>query len=287
MLKIRISLSAITLALVLSSCNLINPPEEIPALIRIDTIFVHVDQFDQGSASHQMNNVWISVGGKNLGVFELPALIPCMETGPQWVFIRPGIKLNGIAASRAAYSFYEAYELNDFNLESGVVTTINPVTTYKKECVFAWMEDFEDAGVTFNYASYSDTVFRNQKDSIKEGRFSGAVYLDRENRYFEATSSEDFELPSNGTLVLLEFDYMNDLTFEVGTYVIKDEAATWNSLVFIRPMDRWNRIYVDLYSTAMSETDADLFRMGFRAAWDSTGRATQGILMDNIKLIHF
>ena len=287
MRKIRISLSVTTLAVFLISCNLINPPEEIPALIRIDTILVRVNQFDQGSASHQMNNVWISVGGINLGVYELPALIPCLETGPQWIYIRPGVKLNGIAASRTAYSFFEPFEIKDYNLEPGVIAIITPTTTYKDECLFPWMEDFEDAGLTFNYPNYSDTIFRNQADTVKEGRFSGGIYLDKNNPYFEANSSEDFVLPRTGTQILLEFDYLNNLGFEVGTYAIEDEVATWYSLVYVKPADRWKRMYVDVHSTVLDQISADLFRMGFRAAWDSTGRATQGVIMDNIKLIHF
>jgi hypothetical protein len=285
--KIRLSIPVITLAVSLISCNLINPPETIPALIKIDTVMVRVTNFDQGSASHMMSNVWLSVNGKNLGVYEMPALIPSLETGKQWVYIRPGIKLNGISASRVAYPFYEPYELRELVLEPGVATLVTPTTTYKKECKFPWMEDFEDAGVSFNYASYSDTTFRNQSDTVKEGRFSGAIYLDKTNKFFEASSSTDFELPNTGTMILLEFDYMSNTSVEAGVYVIEDLAAVWSSLVMIRPSATWKRIYLDIHSTVSYENTAEFFRLGFRAQWDSTGRATQGILIDNLKLIHF
>jgi hypothetical protein len=285
--KIRLSLPVITLAVSLISCNLINPSETIPALIKIDTVKVRVTNFDQGSASHMISNVWLSVNGINLGVYEMPALIPSLESGKQWIYIRPGIKLNGISASRVAYPFFEPYELKDFNLEPGITTTITPTTTYKKECKFPWMEDFEDAGVSFNYPAYSDTTFRNQTDSVKEGRFSGAIYLDKNNKFFEATSSTDFVLPTTGTMILWEFDYKSNTSIEAGVYVIEDEAAVWSSLVMIRPSPVWKRIYLDVHSTVAYENSADMFRMGFRAAWDSTGKATQGIIIDNLKLIHF
>ncbi|HBB90802.1 MAG: hypothetical protein A2X22_02350 [Bacteroidetes bacterium GWF2_49_14] len=287
MLKIGKCLSVITLAASLISCNLINPEEKIPALIKIDTVLVKVTNFDQGSASHKMTNIWISVGGKNLGVYETPTMIPCLETGPQWIYLRPGIKMNGIAGSRVAYPFFEPYELNEFILESGKTTVITPTTTYKKECKFPWMEDFEDAGVSFDYPSYSDSIFRNQSDSVKEGRFSGAIYLDKQHQYFEANSSTDFVLPGTGTMILLEFDYKSNTGLESGVYVITDGAAVWNSLVYIKPSATWNRIYIDLHSTVGYETNADAFRIGLRAEWDSTGLAKQGIIMDNLKLIHF
>lgn len=293
MRKIRMSLTVITLAALLLSCNLINPVEEIPALIKIDTVLVTVNEFDKGSDSHQMTDIWISVGGKTLGVFEMPALIPCLlDTASQWIFIRPGVKMNGMASTRVAYPFFVPYQLNvgqtvDLLLEAGKTSTITPTFTYKDECVFAWIEEFEDAGVTFSYASYSDTVFKNQNEIVKDGRFSGVVYLDSINSYFEARSAEDFTLPGDGTSILLEFDYLNTVEFEVGTYVIEDEVATWSSLIMVRKSDKWQRIYIDLHSTVAYETEADLFRMGFRAQWDSTGTATQSMLFDNIKLIHF
>jgi len=293
MRKIRMSLTVITLAALLLSCNLINPVEEIPALIKIDTVLVTVKEFDKGSDSHQMTDIWISVGGKTLGVFEMPALIPCiLDTTSQWIYIRPGVKMNGMASTRVAYPFFVPYQLNvgqkvDLLLEAGKTSTITPTFTYKDECVFAWIEEFEDAGVTFSYASYSDTVFKNQNEMVKDGRFSGVVYLDSINSYFEARSAEDFTLPGDGTSILLEFDYLNTVEFEVGTYVIEDEVATWSSLIMVRKSDKWQRIYIDLHSTVAYETEADLFRMGFRAQWDSTGTATQSMLFDNIKLIHF
>ena len=292
--KIRTSLTVITLAALLLSCNLINPAEEIPALLKIDTVLVTVNEFDKGSDSHQMTDIWISVGGKNLGVFEMPALIPCLlDTASQWIYIRPGVKMNGMASTRVAYPFFVPYQLNvtgkpvDIELESGKTSTITPRFTYKDECVFAWIEEFEDAGVTFNYASYSDTIFKNQNEIVKDGHYSGVIYLDSTNSFFEATSAEDFTLPVDGTSILLEFDYLNTVEFEVGTYVIEDEVATWSSLIMLRKSDKWQRIYIDLQSTVAYETEADLFRMGFRAQWDSTGTETQSMLLDNIKLIHF
>jgi hypothetical protein len=288
MLKTWMIIPAITLTGFLLSCNIINPAEDIPAIIKVDTILVKVTNFDQGSANHKMTCVKLNVAGTTLGFFELPAMVPCLTTGPQSLYLEPGFELNGIAGSREVYPFFKPYlGTGKIDFVPGEVITIVPTTTYKSECKFPWIEDFEDAGVSFLYPAYSDTVFKIQNATVREGRYSGAIFLDTGHRFFEAYSSTDFELPKTGAKVLLEFDYKSNTVLEFGVYVIQDESAIWNTLVYIRPSEKWNRIYLDLNTTAGNNQSADLFRPGFRSGWDSTGLAKQAIFMDNLKLIHF
>lgn len=302
MLKTWMILPVITLAGFLLSCNIINPAEGIPSYINVDTVLVKVTNFGQGSASQNMTCVKLNVAGTTLGFFEMPTMAPCLVTGLQNLFLEPAFKLNGIAGLRVVYPFFKPYiasslsgsDTTQIDFVRGKVITITPLTTYKAECKFPWIEDFEDAGVTFLYPTYSDTTFRNQSDTVREGRYSGAIYLDTNNRFFEAYSNTDFVLPdkTKSAMVLLEFDYMSNTYLEFGMYVITDGAAIWNSLVIIRPINHWNRIYLDLHTTVAANPTTNalipvLFRPGFRAGWDSTGLAKQAIIMDNLKLIHF
>ena len=288
MLKPWIILPAITLASILLSCNIINPAEDIPAYLQVDTVLVKVTNFEQGSASHNMTCVKLNVAGTSLGFFEMPALVPCLTTGLQSLYLEPGFELNGIAGSRSVYPFFYPYTgTAKIDFVPGQIIKIAPTTTYKKECKFAWIEDFEDAGVSFVYPGYSDTIFRNQTDRVKDGQFSGAIFLDTKNRYFEAYSSTDFELSENGTMILLEFDYRSTNLMEIGLYVMKDGSAVWNTLLFIRPIDHWSRIYIDLETMVGDNQTAKYFRPGLRVGWDSTKLAKQSVYMDNIKLIHF
>jgi hypothetical protein len=288
MQKTRMFLLAITLAALFLSCNIINPSESIPAYIKVDTVLVKVTTFDQGSAKHNMSCVKINIAGTTLGFYELPVMAPCLITGEQSLYLEPAIELNGISGSRMVYPFYKPYTgTGKINLVQGEIITIVPETTYKTECKFTWMEDFEDAGVSFLYASYSDTTFRIQNEFLLEGSYSGAIYLDKTNKYFEAYSSTDFNLPKTGTPVLMEFDYKSNTLIEFGMYVLDDGAAIWTPIIYIRPSETWNRIYIDLNTTTTDNQNAELFRPGFRAGWDSTGVEKQSIFMDNLKLIHF
>lgn len=278
--------SFFSMAIILSSCDLINPPEKVPAYIRIDTFKVEVNDFDEGSASHYITNCYISAGGANLGVFQMPFTIPSLETGLQTLTIRPGIKLNGIAASRIDYPFFEPYII-DYELHAGETHLIEPVTTYKESCLFPWIEDFEDAGISLLYAEYSDTIFVNQKIELREGRYSAAIYLDEENAVFEAFSTDFFELPQDLSPILLEFDYKNNNGFEIGMYLLEEGVAEWYGLVYINPSSIWKRFYVDIGQTASANLTTELFRMGIRAFHEPENNDSAEIYLDNIKLIHF
>lgn len=281
-------LPLIALSCLVLSCNIINPAEDIPAYIKVDTVLVKVTNFNQGSASHKMTCVKLNVAGTTLGFFEMPTMVPCLTTGLQSLYLEPGFELNGIAGSRAVYPFFKPFTgTGQIDFVQGQIITITPSTTYKAECKFPWIEDFEDAGLSFEYPSYSDTTVRSQTDRVREGRYSGAIYLDTKNRFFEGYSSTDFTLPNTNNMVLFEFDYLSTTSLEFGVYVIEGTAGVWNSLVIIRPADHWNRIYLDLHTTVTANQSAELFRPGFRAGWDSTGVARQSILIDNLKLIHF
>ncbi|MCK5821480.1 MAG: hypothetical protein KAH17_06325 [Bacteroidales bacterium] len=271
----------------LSSCDIINPPEEIPAYIRIDTFQVTVDDFDKGSASHMITDIWMSVGGSNMGAFTMPFTIPTLKTGSQSVFIKPGIKLNGISASRIAYPFFKPLTI-DLDLKKGEIHLIQPVSEYKEECIFRFVENFEDPGVSFIHQDYSDTAFITQKNVVKEGRSSGAIYLTEENSNFEAYIDEDFDLPENGSFALLEFDYKTNNGFQVGMYLIEDGALSWYGLVYVRPSDVWKRMYVDLGTVATYHNSTELYRISFLAAHEQKDAETMGeIYLDNIKIIHY
>jgi len=229
---------------------------------------------------------YVSVGGANLGIFEMPFTVPSLETGLQTLTIRPGVKLNGISASRIDYPFFEPYII-DYELHVGEIHLIEPHTRYKEVCKFPLIEDFEDPGISFNYKDYSDTVFVNQNDVLREGRYTGAIFLNEVQATFEATSNEDYELPQNSSPVLFEFDYKNNNGFEIGMYLIEGGAAVWNGLLYVKPSTVWKRFYVDIGQTATIELSTELFRMGIRAFYEEESGGAAEIYLDNIKLIHY
>jgi len=247
---------------------------------------VSIDDFDKGSSTHFITDIWLSVGGANMGVYEMPFTIPTLETGLQTVTIRPGIKLNGITASRIAYPFYEPV-IFDLELREAEIHLIEPVSTYKEACKFPWIEEFEDPGIRLIHPEYSDVKIVNQGEVVREGRYSAMISLNEEYVDFEAYSYKDFELPQDATPVLFEFDYQNTNGFEVGIYLIEDGIIEWYSLVYVRPTDSWKRFYVDLGTTATYQSSTELFRIAIRAVYEPDVGETGKVFLDNLKLVHY
>lgn len=287
MQKTWMILPVITLAGLLFSCNIINPPEDIPAYIKIDTLQV-VKGLGNEPAYHNLTCVKINVAGTSLGFFEIPTMTPCLTTGLQTLFIEPGFAVNGISASRAVYPFFKPYTgPSKFNLIPGEDIIITPTYSYKPACKFPWEENFEAAGVTFLYGEFSDTIFMTETSQVREGKHSGAIYIDSVRQVFQATSDKDFTLPNTGSMIIMEFDYLSTAMLEFGVYTFLNGIMYWNSLVIVRPINHWNRIYIDLQPFVKSNSSSESFRPEFRAVWDSTGPPNQSIYMDNLKLIHF
>ena len=85
--------------------------------------------------------------GEALGVHELPCVIPVLSEGTHQFIIFPGIKNNGISSTRMRYPFYKTFDITAA-LTKNDTTEFSPVTYYKDNVTFAFMEDFEDAGIS-------------------------------------------------------------------------------------------------------------------------------------------
>ena len=98
----------------LSSCEIYNPSEDEPSYIHIDSISLTTDYTAYGTASHKITDAWVYVDNELIGAFELPANVPVLKSGVHNINIRPGIKLNGIAATRSYYPFFNPCIFNSF-----------------------------------------------------------------------------------------------------------------------------------------------------------------------------
>ena len=155
--------------LIIYSCSKDKFLAEIPSYLNIESINLETESYE-GSDSHNITDVWVTMDGNFLGAFELPSLIPILSDGEHEFRISPGIKVNGISATRIIYPFYEISDL--FMIDGGVynivnsnilclyrdsIITINATTSYKDNLEFLFIEDFEDAGLIIDTSENSDT----------------------------------------------------------------------------------------------------------------------------------
>lgn len=274
-----------------ASCNKFEGDQTVPAYIYIERFSLQTDYGAEGSNTHLITDAWIYVNDQLVGAFELPATVPVLAKGSNKLEIRPGIKLNGIAATRAPYPFYKPFLINDFTFIEDSIIPVNPSTSYYSTAVFAWMEDFEDASISLNKTNQSDTnIVKTSPINSPEAllsdfsSFSGKIQLEGDQKVFQIASFDAFELPGAGTPVFLEIDYKCDKVFGVGLFARISTTIVNLPLIVVNNNENWNKIYVNLSPVVTEYGTADNFRVYFEADKGQDDEAS--FYLDNIKLIY-
>jgi hypothetical protein len=275
----------IILSIILSSCSKEDYEVEAPTYISIDHITLSVNQATEGSSSSNIVDAWVFIDDDLVGVYELPATFPVLKEGSGTLKVYAGIKDNGIAAARKRYLLYDPH-VEQVNLIKGETIVVDPVVTYASGTKFTWIEDFENASISFLYNSASDTIINKQSNDVKEGVFSGQVYLDAGMDFFEATSFGFTTVPRTGVPVYLELDCKTNEELIIGVYLDLNQYA-W---IGINPTTEWKKIYIDLGTIINNEGPASEMKVFLGIKSTSSNpfiTSNPEIHIDNLKLIHF
>lgn len=281
----------------LSSCGSIYKDSEIPVYIHIDHIDLTTNPTISGSDNHQITDAWVYIDDQFIGSYELPATFPIITSeGNHEVMITPGVKMNGISATRIQYPLFTSYSENiDLFLDS--VVTMQPVVEYRDGISYEWMEDFEGGGDSWFKDEASDTnMLTTSVDSLVfEGGNSGHIFIPDSMTFFEIQTNQDFLLPFNGTPVFLELDHRsttastdedNNHFLAVGLLAYKASTIIQTEpIVWINSKSDWNRTYINLTSAVSSHSDAFAFKI-YLGTSKTEGSGDFEMFLDNIKLIH-
>lgn len=279
------------LSFLTTSCYKFEGEQTVPAYLRIEPFEFTADFVTQGSDTHKITDAWVYVNDQLIGVYELPATVPVLLAGAQRLDISPGIKLNGISATRVPYPFYKSFVINSFNFIPDSVQAVKPKTSYQDNLHFAWMEDFEGVSNSLEKTNSSDTTMlvtspANSPEAwiSPYSSFSGMVKLDTTHKVFQAASFFSYVLPGKGRPVFLEFDYKCDQEFVVGLIAKTASNNLLLPLVVVNKSDTWNKIYVNLGPNVTEYSTAEYFKVFFEAILSSQDKAS--LYFDNIKLIY-
>jgi hypothetical protein len=275
--------SGLFLFIFLSSCK---KTDIVPSYIHIDHISVNTVYEVDGSNSSKITDAWVYVDDNLIGIYELPATFPVLATGTHNISVKAGIKIDGIAKSRAYYSFYQNYSVN-LNLVAEKVDTIAPVVTYYPNKIH-WREDFEEAGIRIVKYTGSDTSFMgttNAADAF-EGSYSGIAYLDAVRPYLLCVTDSTLDIPINGSPVFLEMNYKTDVYMSVGLLALTSTGSYERiDAMVLNPNTAWNKIYINLTPGVNTDANAYGFKVFFEANKpDSISDAK--IFIDNLKLLY-
>jgi hypothetical protein len=275
-------LTLLIITALFTSCDIINPEEEIPAYISIDTFILNTVLSTQGPANHNITDAFIQVNGDFVGLYELPCEIPVLDKGEVDLFIKPVIKNNGIASSRIAYPFYENYtatvELNPLE-----VTKIEPHVKYWNEVIFDWFENFSEQGNSLDTISGSTVGLEYTNYN---GSKAGLIRLPETDDIFRAESIESFEFPSlSYHFLYMEMDYIANQSFTMGMIIVTSGNVVVQPIIHINPSDHWNKIYIDL--SYYSQTSNNGQYWVYLEAIKSDDVEEGEIIFDNLKILRF
>lgn len=269
-------------AMGLSSCD---EPERIPSWVIVEAPTVQTFP-GQGTAMHQLTEVYVYTKSSFLGVFPLPARIPVLEEGSVQIDLFPGIRANGIKAFPDIYPFLGRYR-ETLDLIPGSFDTIRPVFTYDALARIRFVEDFEGGIKTFGTKIDGNPLEFGTGAEVLEGTGSGRIRLDTIENYFEIESTAFTDIPANGTPVYLEIQYRNEVPFFIGLSGSSALRPTYKAFPLgLNPTDTWNKVYVNL-TDILGAARLDVVRINLGAALPEGHPGGQAFIwIDNIKLVH-
>ncbi|MEZ5196232.1 MAG: hypothetical protein R2764_07495 [Bacteroidales bacterium] len=278
------------------SCDKFEGEQTIPSYIRIDSFRV-VDNplIEMGQLNSNISDVWVYVDDQIIGTFELPAeRIPVLVSGTHKLTVLPGIKYNGVSATRGPYPFYQS-EINEaFEFFPDSTVSHIPVTSYYTNSFLAWLEDFEDGSISLEPTPNSDTslsFYPHAPQHPTLGFQSGIGYVETTFPILEvSTITSEFPglvLPTAEQPVFMEIDYNINIDITVGLYIRSvGVEIRQKSIAGFRPTGgAWKKAYVNLSPIVSDYPSADYFHVFIRADYNSGVESPQ-ILLDNLKVVH-
>jgi hypothetical protein len=272
---------------VFSGCELINPDEQVPAFLRMEGYSISTVS-GQGHAVHNLTDAWVFHNEQLVGVYELPADIPLLSTGPTPLRIRAGMKVSGLVGQRSAHPFLNDVEVTlPFAPDS--VTVLNPMLTYRSTANFRWVEDFEGSGISLTPTGVNQgTISRVEGVEAYHGQ-SLKITLAGNMQLAECASALAHPLPGQNSPVILEISYRNNTRFTVGLISFTASGVRQTTVMVINPSpEEWKHMYVNLTPTVSSSSlfGAPGHQVFFGFIHDAAGVEESYVLLDNIKLIH-
>jgi len=295
------------IVILLFSCKKFSGSQEIPAYLRIEPWTFTTNYEIEGAATHAITDAWLYIDGNLHGCYEMKnhddgkyAIIPVLEKGEHNIQIYPGVKMNGISATRIQYPFYRPYK-RVHNFVEGDIATINPATRYystdstSMRFKASACEDFEDVN-NIKLDSTANSKTRIKQVSHREDPNAWMDPLDTLNRYrsgyihladsiniFEVASKELVGLPSVGNYILLEMDYKCSSDVLIGMYITTTQVMD-KELYYLKATNTWKKAYINFSPTVTENFNATSLKFYLRGSV-SNGN-TADYYFDNLKLIY-
>lgn len=243
----------------------------------------------EGELSQSLTEAWVYINDQCVGVFELPIKIPLLTTGAVDVKVYPGVRVNGIAATKKIYPFCSVYNTN-LTLIQNQTVSIAPVTKYVSNAQFI-IEDFEGANVMIENdpnTSMANFVLDNTDLQPFNGNTYAKVDLNSTDSIWVAYTTFGSYLP-RGKEVYLEIDYYTTNRVVTSLLAISPGGLKKNPNIQLNKSTpetvKWKKMYIELKELIGASDASAYFDHGFEA-WKEKDLANTEIRIDNIKVVY-
>jgi len=275
------------LSLTQTSCEKFSGDQEIPAYLSIDSIYITTNFTSQGTNSQNITDAWIYVDDVLIGAFQMPLWVPVLSSGIHTVSVFPGIKKNGIAATRVPYQYYQPV-ITRTKLTPDSTTKLKVLkTVYQTAASFVWLESFEGVAFTLDTTKRSSAFIQRTPAGSPltfkdEGLHSGMVVLDSAHDFFEAQTHDEYPIPSAPVYLEMNFNINTILTLGIIVYGITSLYQV--PIINLNPTNNsWKKIYVDL-TTSLNSYSGYTYRV-YLGTFKEAGVEQNLLLFDNFKIL--
>jgi hypothetical protein len=292
--KLFPALISATVILLLSACGREDQKATKPAYLSIDALNLETNYSDEGTASSDITTVWIFANDVAVGTFELPCTIPILADGNTTLEILPGITMNGIDATRAIYTPFEAITRNVSFTPLDTLSLGTIPVNYASSANLNVIENFDETGQNLVANLRSDTallktskaseVFINP-DNVENNGEAGVITLVGERSFFEVNTIDKYNLPRGSRSVFLEMNYKNDIPILVGVIADNPEGDIQAQTITLNTQEDWNKIYINLVTEISSFPSASGFQI-FIGGFKSSSMDTARVYLDNLKIVY-
>jgi hypothetical protein len=281
----QFGICAVALAALLGSCNIVNPTERVPYIIKIDSVSLSGTNYQQygSTKSHKITDVWVYANNNLVGTYEIPAYVPILADSNDVITIGAGILDNGLSAARKSYPMYGYYTI-PISWPKSTAKTLSPNFEYFTAVQMPLNWDFETnlAFIPKNSGIDLPMSFSTTTADTYEGVASGVLFQDSTHRVNQIVSQNEFTMQLNKQYYL-EMNYKCTMPFEIYAVSTKLGQQTTQLLGGVNPKATWNKIYFNI-GALHAATNGEAYKLVIRTEVPSTLASAQ-INLDNIKMV--
>ena len=273
---------------ILVGCDIFDKDEDIPAFVLINAADVE-STLEQGANTSNITDVTVYASNQFMGTFELPAVVPILQSGNVEIALGPGIKNNGLISDRRIYPFYEFFR-KEIILIPDAKIAIAPDTSitfqYFDEGLNFEIEDFEGQGYDL-LPSTANTAFFDKISSPPENVQTGLsleVILTPDSNNFEVRSDWNLSSLPKGNNIYLEIDFKGNNPLEIGI-ITKDPTVKKVFALGLNPKEEYTKVYVDLTDEIARQTTTNFFEIYLESRLPEGSQGAK-LYIDNIKFIY-